>query len=248
MGHNTRYGTALCALSASPLPVYGTNIHSGWLNYFGVLSSLIHARVFPLRSYRCTYRFVPNRVRENTNNEAIEATSSLGCSCFPYSPLLYFYFFFFAYKCSPYIVTQWGFYIRHNEHVPGRRSCWPAWNEGTRLQTKPWRKIGVRRFSWRRCNPRGGLHDSASEGWIIRAITLWVHAIIRLVHIFNIQWDISGRRVQEEAKGQLSRATCHVPIKMCKHTHACCQWADFSAACVCVFIHSQRHSPVLTGL
>lgn len=95
MGHNTRYGTALCALSASPLPVYGTNIHSGWLNYFGVLSSLIHARVFPLRSYRCTYRFVPNRVRENTNNEAIEATSSLGCSCFPYSPLLYFYFYFF---------------------------------------------------------------------------------------------------------------------------------------------------------
>lgn len=107
-------------------------------------------------------------------------------------------------------------------------------SSGAWLHTKTRREIGVRRFSGRRHNPHGGLHDSAAEGWIIRAITLWVPAIIRLVHIFNIQWGILGRRLREEAKGQLSRATRHVLIKMCKHTRVCCQQADFSIACVCL--------------
>lgn len=65
VGHNARYGTTLCALSAIPLLVHGTLMHSGWC--FAVLSSLIH-RVFTLSLCRRTYRFVPDRIRENGSN------------------------------------------------------------------------------------------------------------------------------------------------------------------------------------
>lgn len=82
-------------------------------------------------------------------------------------------------------------------------------------------KIEVRRFGGRSHSPCGGLHDSAVVAWIIGAIMLWVPAIIRLVHMLNIQWDILGRHAWEEAKGHLSRSTCHMPIKMCKHLHVC---------------------------
>lgn len=68
--------------------------------------------------------------------------------------------------------------------------------------------------------PRGGLDDSAVEACIIRA-TLWVSAIIRWAHILNIQWDILGRRVREQAKGQLRRSTCHVPSEICKRVCVC---------------------------
>lgn len=36
-GHNARYGTPLCVLSAIPLLVHGTHMHSGWL--CGILQS-----------------------------------------------------------------------------------------------------------------------------------------------------------------------------------------------------------------
>lgn len=37
VGHNARYGTALCALSAISLLVHDTRMHSGWL--CGILQS-----------------------------------------------------------------------------------------------------------------------------------------------------------------------------------------------------------------
>lgn len=83
--------------------------------------------------------------------------------------------------------------------------------ESTRLQvttTEESRDGRVRKEEQREMEVRGfgsfcgGLDDSAVEAWIIRAM-LWVPAIIRLVHILNIQWDILGRREGEQAKGQL---------------------------------------------
>lgn len=108
------------------------------------------------------------------------------------------------------------------------------------LEAKTWSEIGVRRFSGRHHNPCGGLHDSAAEAWIIRAITLGVLAIIKLVHIFNIHWDILGRHILEEAKGQLSWDTGHVPIKTYKHVRVCCQRADFYMMCVYLYTHADK--------
>ena len=57
--------------------------------------------------------------------------------------------------------------------------------KGGGLQSRA--KIEVRRFCRQSHSLCGGLDDSAVEAGIIRAITLWVPAIIRLVHILNIQ-------------------------------------------------------------
>lgn len=104
------------------------------------------------------------------------------------------------------------------------------WRKG--LQTKTWSEIGVRRFSGRRHNPCGGLHDSATEGWIIRAIMLGVPAIIRLVQIFNIHWDILSRHILKRLKGSLARITGHMPMKTYKHVRVCRQ----GLSCVYIYV------------
>lgn len=142
MGHNARYGTPLCALSAISLLTRYTHALRMALWYFAVLSSIIHPHMFTLSSCRCTYTCVVNRVWENGKNLAQDETSSKGCSCFSYLSFL-----FFAYIFSPFIITQWAFYVSDSEHFVGRRLCWAARREGTRLQTKTRSKIGVRRFS-----------------------------------------------------------------------------------------------------
>ena len=91
-------------------------------------------------------------------------------------------------------------------------------------KVSPWQRK-VRRIRGRTHSPCGSLIDSVVEAWIIRGM-LWVSVVITLLRILNMQWDILGRRAQEQAKGQLCRRTCQVPTKICKRAHVCVQRAE----------------------
>lgn len=91
-----------------------------------------------------------------------------------------------------------GFAARKREHKVTSVSYWreQRWREEQR-------ETEVKRFCGSNRSPYGGLDDLEVETWIIRAM-LWVSGIIRLVHILNIQWDIWGRCVREQAKGHFA--------------------------------------------
>lgn len=79
-------------------------------------------------------------------------------------------------------------------------------------------EIEVRRLCRQSHSLCGGLDDSAVEAGIIRAIMLWVPAIIRLVHILNIQWGILGRHARQ--KGSLA-GVCAMWQQRCAHMWIC---------------------------
>lgn len=123
-----------------------------------------------------------------------------------------------AYTNLLYIDMQWAFNVSWREagFKRQRRMCKVRLGE-VRAQGHPCqvlRGTEARRCCGRKHSPCHGLHDSVVEAWIIRAM-LWVSGITRLVHMLNIQWDILGRRVWEQAKGQLCWRTCHVLTKIC---------------------------------
>lgn len=87
VGHNARYGTALCMLSAILLFVHGTHTHvlrmALW--YFAVLSYLTHSHMFIFSLY---VEIFPCRKWENGNISATDVMSSTHCTSI-YSLLLF---------------------------------------------------------------------------------------------------------------------------------------------------------------